>query len=188
MGYRKIRRGARGNGPWASIATSDLLPLAPGLSPVNGFTLIEVMVAMVILAGAMLGVMGTFRWADHGLRHGDHATRALAMAESRLEAKRVAAWEALLTDDLDGDGVPEITMRDDGTQADEVAGDGIYTAEVEDGGIRLIWTVQPDRPGPIRHAGSVVIQARALYRVGRDHSREIRLGTLRASPRYLGSR
>lgn len=148
--------------------------------------MIEVMFAMVILAFAVLGVMGSFKWADHGLREGSDGTRALAMAESRLEAKRAAPWQALLWDDLNGDGVPEITMRDDGVEPDAASGDGIYTAGLEENGIRLVWTVQPDRPGPLGNAGSVAIQAHAGYPVGRNQWRDIRLGTLRANPAYVG--
>jgi len=154
----------------------------------SGSSLIEVMFAMVILAFGVLGVMGMFQWADHGLRHGANGTKALAMVESRLEAKRAVTWDALLLDDLESDGIPEITMRDDGTQGDEKAGDGVYTASREQDGIRLVWTVQPDRPGSLRSAGSVVIQARASYQVGQDQWREIRIGTLRANPQYLGNR
>lgn len=154
----------------------------------EGFSLIEVMFAMVILAFGILGVMSMFQWADHGLRHGANGTRALAMVESRLEAKRTVTWDALLLDDLDSDGIPEVTMRDDGTEGDEEAGDGVYTASREQDGIRLVWTVQPDRAGPLRSAGSVVIQARASYPVGQGQWREIRIGTLRANPWYLGAR
>ncbi|MGH7208175.1 MAG: type IV pilus modification PilV family protein [Nitrospiraceae bacterium] len=154
----------------------------------SGFSLIEVMLAMVILAFAILGVMGMFQWADHGLRQGDRATRALAMAESRLEAKRTTPWKALLTDDLDADGTPEISMRDDGKHPDAVAGDGIYSAGLEMDGIRLVWTVQPDRAGLLRSSGSAVIQARARYPVSRGQWREIHVGTVRANPAYVGVR
>src|SRR2546426_11262738 len=94
----------------------------------GGFGLIEVMLAMVILAFAILGVMGMFQWAEHGLRQGERATRALARAESRLEAKRTTPWKALLTGDLEAEGTPGITMRDDGTEPDAGAGEGIYRA------------------------------------------------------------
>lgn len=154
----------------------------------TGFSLIEVMLAMVILAFAILGVMGMFQWADHGLRQGDQATRALAMAESRLEAKRTGPWKALLTDDLDADGTPEMTMHDDGKDPDAVAGDGIYSAGLELDGIRLVWTVQPDRAGLLRSSGSAVIQAWARYSVSRGQWREIHVGTIRANPAYLGAR
>lgn len=154
----------------------------------GGFSLIEVMLAMVILAFSVVGVMGMYQWAEQGLRHGTTGSRALALAESRLEAKRSAAWEALLQDDLNADGTAEITMNDDGEGADERAGDGIYTASVDEGGIHLKWTVQPDRPVSLAEAGSVVILAQASYSASQDRHREILVGTLRANPRYWGHR
>lgn len=153
-----------------------------------GFSLIEVMMAMVVLAFGILGVMAAFRWSDYGVRQGATGTRALALAESRIEAKRAAPWAALLTDDIDGDGQPEIAMRDDGQFPDQQAGDGRYTAATEHDGIVLRWTVQPDRAGPVRTWGSVSITATARYRVGQDQWRDITVGTLRANPRYVGVR
>jgi hypothetical protein len=93
-----------------------------------------------------------------------------------------------LTDDLDFDGWPDVEMKDDGTQADEKAGDGIYSAAMDDGGVHLVWTVQPDSAGPLRTAGSVVILVQASFPAGRGGRRELRIGTLRANPRYLGAR
>lgn len=154
----------------------------------SGFSLLEVMLAMVILAFAVVGVMGLFRWADHGVQYGAKATRALALAESRLEAKRAGSWASLLRDDLDADGRPEITMRDDGGEYDAVAGDGVFTAGVEQEGIRLLWQVQPDRPGPLAQAGAVVIAAEASYLVGSGQRRSVQVRTLRANPSYLGWR
>ena len=116
----------------------------------EGFSLIEVMLAMVILAFAVVGVMGMYHWADYGLRLGANGIKALALAESRLEAKRAAPWDGLLADDLDFDGRPDLTMRDDGAGPDEKAGDGVYSAAADDGAIHLVWTVQTDRPGPLR--------------------------------------
>lgn len=159
-----------------------------GIHEEGGFSLIEVMLAMTILPFAILGVMGMFQWADEGQQHGIRGTRALAMVESRLEAKRAGSWENLLVDDMNGDGISETQMHDDGQGPDEVAGDGIYTAAVQEDGIDLVWTVQADRPGLLRLAGSVVIQARAGYSVGTGRRREIRVGTVRANPRYVGAR
>lgn len=151
-----------------------------------GFSLIEVMMAMVVLAFGILGVMSAFQWSDHGLRQGEMDTRALALAESRLEAKRAAPWSALLTDDLDGDGRMEITLRDDGQLPDTRAGDGLYTAMVERDGIVLRWTVQPDRSGPLQAWGAVVITASARYQAGQGRWQDVTVGTLWANPRYLG--
>ena len=154
----------------------------------DGFSLIEVIMAMVILAFGILGVMSAFRWSDAALRQSEVGTRALALAESRLEAKRAAPWSALLADDLDGDGRPDVFMRDDGELPDERAGDGLYTAKVERDGITLQWSVQPDRAGPAQTWGSAVIMASARYPVGPGRWRDVTVGTLRANPRYLGAR
>lgn len=154
----------------------------------SGFTLIEVMVAMVVLALAIVGVMGMFEVADRGIRYGAQATRALVLVESRLEAKRAAPWEALLSDDLDGDGLVDVVMRDDGAEGDAVAGDGVFSASADDGPIRLVWTVQAAGSASVRDAGAVVMQARASYPVGRDRRRQVRIGTLRANPAYVGAR
>ncbi len=153
-----------------------------------GFSLIEVMIAMVILAFAILGVMSAFRWSDYGLRQGATGVRALALAESRLEAKRAAPWTALLTDDMDGDGRPDVTMRDDGEPPDARAGDGLYTAAVERDGIMLRWTVQSDRSGPLPAWGAAIITAGARFPSGQGQWREVTVGTLRANPVYLGAR
>lgn len=154
----------------------------------KGFSLIEVMIAMVILAFVVIGVMAMFQWADHGLQQGAKGTHALALAEARLEAKRNGPWNALLADDLDLDGTAEIHMRDDGIQDDAQAGDNIYTAGAEIEGIHLVWTVQPDRLGHLYTAGSVVIRARASYQVGNGQWRAIEIGTLRSNPLYVGKR
>jgi prepilin-type N-terminal cleavage/methylation domain-containing protein len=151
-----------------------------------GFSLIEVMMAMVVLAFGILGVMAAFQWSDYGLRQGEIGTRALALVESRLEAKRAAPWDSLLMDDLDGDGRMEIIMRDDGRLPDTQAGDGLYAAMIERDGIFLRWTVQPDRLGPLQTWGSAVITASARYQAGQGRWHDVTVGTLRANPRYLG--
>lgn len=152
----------------------------------GGFSLIEVMIAMVVLAFGILGAMGAIQWSDYGLRQGMMGTRALALAESRLEAKRAVPWRALLADDLDGDGRPDVSMRDDGHVPDQQADDGLYTARVEQDGIVLEWTVRPDRVGPAQVWGSAVITAHARYPVGQGRWHEVTVGTLRANPRYVG--
>lgn len=151
----------------------------------RGFSLIEVMVAMVILAFSVLGVTSMFQWANEGLLDGAKGALALAMAEGRVEVKRIGPWEALLTDDLDADGVAELRMRDDGTQGDTVAGDGIYSGLSEHDGIRLVWTLQPLQSGPLEGTEMVLIKAFATYQIG-GQSRSMETGTLRANPAYMG--
>ncbi len=162
--------------------------VALAMSAQKGFSLIEVMIAMVILSIGLLGAMTTFEWADRGLQEGITRTRALALAESKLEVKRTVAWDLLLTEDGDAAGLPDATMRDDGVEPDEIAGDRVYTARSDHQGIRLVWTVAIDRPGPLAYAGSVVIHVRAEYPTGSGQRREVRLGTMRANPRFVGLR
>ncbi|WHZ24141.1 MAG: hypothetical protein OJF47_003253 [Nitrospira sp.] len=53
-----------------------------------GFTLVESMVALVVLSIGVIGTIGMFESAEHGLRRGALTATALALAESRLESKR----------------------------------------------------------------------------------------------------
>jgi hypothetical protein len=113
-------------------------------------------------------------------------TRALAMAEARLEAKRLAPWELILMDDVDADGRPDLVMQDDGRWPDLQANDGLYTAMLERDGISVHWMVQPDRSGPLQTWGSVVITVQARYRVAQGQWATLTVATRRANPRYLG--
>lgn len=152
----------------------------------RGGSLIEVMTAMVILAFSILGVAAMFQWADGGVRVGDRGAKALALAQARLEAKRAAPWSSLLIDDVDVDGTPDVIMRDDGSQGDAQASDGVYTGRFEQNRVVLEWTVASVGGGPLQTAPAVVIQSRARYDVASD-SRTIVLATLRANPSYVGN-
>jgi prepilin-type N-terminal cleavage/methylation domain-containing protein len=154
----------------------------------SGFSLTEVLVAMVILSAGLLGTLSSFQWAQRGLQEGDTGTRALALAESKLELKRHAPWQHLLDDDLDGDGTFDATMVDTGSQGDERAGDGIFSGMSKEGDIKLVWTVEPDRPGPLWLVGAAVLGVQARYEVGEGRWREIRCAALRANPNYVGVR
>jgi prepilin-type N-terminal cleavage/methylation domain-containing protein len=164
----------------------DRLVSCPCVQRQAGFSLIEVMVAMVVLAFGILGVASAFQWSDGGLRLGHMGTRALAMAGARLEAKRLAPWELILMDDVDADGRPDLVMQDDGRWPDLQANDGLYTAMLERDGISVHWMVQPDRSGPLQTWGSVVITVQARYRVAQGQWATLTVATRRANPRYLG--
>jgi hypothetical protein len=156
------------------------------LCSMSGATFSEVLVAMALTWAGLLGAMGAFHAAQQSIGQGVLATRAMGLAESRLEAKRAAPWAQLLVDDLDDDGVPELVMHDDGTGGDRAAGDGVYSALSEQNGVTLIWTVAPNRPQSLASSGYVLIEARARYRSG-TAEHEVRLATLRANPVLAGS-
>jgi len=161
--------------------TRDRLCRAEG-----GASFAEVFVAMALTLIGLAGAMGAFLAAERSFRTGMLATRALALAESRIEAKRSVRWDRLLLDDLNHDGVPDLVMRDDGADGDVLAGDGVYSGSWDQDGVRLIWTVTPSRSGSLSASGHVLIEARAVY-VGHDGQHEVRVGTLRANPVFVGS-
>ncbi len=154
----------------------------------SGFTLVESMVALVVLSIGVIGTIGMFEWAERGLQRGALTTTALALAESRLEAKRSLSWEQLLVDDLDQDGTLESSMHDDGLQDDVVNGDGIFTASLTQSNIRLVWTVELNRGGHPAAASLATIEARAIFRTMGGREKEVRLRTIRANPHYAGLR
>ena len=153
----------------------------------RGSSFSEVMVAMALTSVGVVGAMGAFEAADKSLGREVLAARALAFAENRLEAKRAAPWDQLLLDDLNHDGLPDVTMHDDGTDGDRAAGDGVYSAMYAAQGIILMWSVMPNPGGNLAFASTAVIEARAVYQSG-SGEREVRLVTLRANPAFTGSR
>jgi len=160
--------------------------LPPSFSFSRGATFSEVLVALALTLIGVTGAMGAFQAASRSIMQGTLATRALAMAESRLEAKRSVRWEQLLADDLDHDGVTEILMHDDGADGDRSAGDGIYSAAWEEAGVLLTWTVASNRLGSLTDSGFVVLEAHASFETGSGR-REVQLATIRANPRFAGS-
>lgn len=153
----------------------------------EGFSLIEVMMAMVISGIALMGTMAAVEMASRHAQQGSLSSSALELAQARLEAKRSVRWQLLLEDDLDHDGVPEVMMKDDGQGLDAMAGDGIYTAMQERDGVTLVWTVEADRPGPLSLVGMVAIRAVASY-TGPGGRKDVRMATLRANPAFVGQR
>jgi hypothetical protein len=152
----------------------------------KGASFSEVLVAMALMMIGLASAMGAFAAAERSLGHNALKTRALAMAQSRLEAKRSVRWEQLLMDDLDHDGVAEIIMNDNGDGGDRIAGDNIYSAQWEHGGILMNWTVAPQRGAQLSVSGLAVLEVRASFQSS-SGEHEIRLATIRANPAFVGS-
>ncbi|MGC4097553.1 MAG: prepilin-type N-terminal cleavage/methylation domain-containing protein [Nitrospira sp.] len=154
----------------------------------DGFTLIEIMVAMVISGIALMGTLGAVEASSRYIQQGGLKAKALEFAQARLEAKRSVRWQFLLDDDLDGNGIPETHMVDDGQGLDSTAGDGIYTAMYERDGVTVVWTIEAERPGPLRAVPMVMIRAIASYRGLNGRMREVQVATIRANPNLVGPR
>ncbi len=75
-----------------------------------------------------MGTLGAVEVSSRHVQQGGLNSKAIELAQARLEAKRSVRWQSLLEDDLDRDGIPETLMADDGQGSDITAGDGIYTA------------------------------------------------------------
>ncbi|BCA54980.1 hypothetical protein W02_21200 [Nitrospira sp. KM1] len=156
-----------------------------GLGSLRGASFSEVLIAMALIPIALVGAMGAFHTAEQTIGEGVLANRALAMAESRIEAKRAAKWDLLLVDDLNYDGIHEIVMHDDGQEGDLQAADGVYSARKELDNVLLTWSVSPNRTGPQRLWGYVVLQAQAQF--GKtDRRRAINVTTIRSNPSFVG--
>jgi prepilin-type N-terminal cleavage/methylation domain-containing protein len=151
----------------------------------EGMTLIEVIVAMVISGIVLLGAIGAVQVSSGSIRDSGLATKALELAQSRLESKRSVRWQLLLEDDVDGDGIPETLMKDDGQGGDVAAGDGIYTAMLDRDGVTVLWTVETASRRPLHAVGLVAVKAVSSY-TGRDGRKEVRVATLRANPVFVG--
>jgi prepilin-type N-terminal cleavage/methylation domain-containing protein len=154
----------------------------------DGFSLIEVMVAMMISGIALMGTLGAVELSSRHVHQGGLNSKALELAQARLEVKRSIRWQSLLEDDLDHDGVPETFMVDDGQGHDGIAGDGMYTAMYEHNGVTVVWTIQAEHSGPLSTSSMVTIRAIASYPGLRGQKKEVQLATIRANPGFVGPR
>ena len=91
----------------------------------RGFTLIEVVMALLVLQVAMIGVLGTLVVAARTMRRAEHVERATERAESTLDSLRGGAREGRDSSDFRG-GTVRWTVGADGTLALTASGpDGI---------------------------------------------------------------
>lgn len=154
----------------------------------EGFSLIEVMVAMMISGIALMGALGAVEITSRYVQQGGLSNKAMELAQARLEVKRSVRWQSLLEDDLDHDGIPDSIMVDDGQGADVIAGDGIHTAMYERDGITVVWTIESEHQRTLHTSGLVAIRAVASFANRRGERRAVHVATLRANPSYVGQR
>jgi type II secretory pathway component PulJ len=159
--------------------------IKPARQSEYGFSLAETMVALTVLSINLIGAVSMFALAQDGISAGKKSLEAMALAESRMERMRAAAYHTLLIDDLEGDGLADVVLEDSGNGADATAGDGEYTARLTVNQIVLTWTVHPDHPLLARsRTATITVTAEWSDRQGRR--RTIRLGMQRANPLYTG--
>jgi len=62
----------------------------------NGFSLIEVLISLVILAISLLALAGLMTTTTRNTASGGHLTEAATFAQDRLEELRVTAWDNIV--------------------------------------------------------------------------------------------
>ena len=151
----------------------------------RGMSMVEPLVAMVVLSFSLLGSVSMFALAQEGLTGGARTLEAVVLAETRLERLRAAAYHTLLTGSLHRDGVVEGRLQDSGNEEDAVAGAGEYSGRQSLNGINVTWTVRPDRP-TLASSRTTTITVTAAWsdQGGRRHM--VRLGMRRANPVFGG--
>lgn len=70
------------------------------LSKSTGFTLIEILLAIVILSISLLALAALMATTTRNNSFGGHTTEAATFAQDRLERLRVTDWDKILPDDV----------------------------------------------------------------------------------------
>lgn len=97
-----------------------------GILSERGVSLVEPLVAMVVISFSLLGSVGMFAVAQDGISGSAKSLEAMTLAESRMERLRVLPYRSLLG------------------------------GEQRVNGIALTWTVRPDQPAPAESRSSMI--------------------------------
>jgi len=151
----------------------------------RGMSMVEPLVAMVVLSFSLLGSVSMLALAQDGIAGGGRKLEAIALAESRLERLKAVPYQSLLKADLGGDGWLEVRLKDSGSAGDAVAGDGGYTARQAINGVMVTWAVRPDRPS-LANSPMATITVTAAWSDQGGRRRTVRLGMRRANPVFSG--
>src|SRR3989442_16030011 len=128
----------------------------------RGMSMVEPLVAMVVLSVSLLGSVSMLSLAQDGIAGGARKLEAMALAESRLERLRAVPYQSLLKADLDGDGLVVGRLKDSGREGNAVAGDGEYTARQTINSVMATSALRPDRPS-LAHARTALMMGTATW-------------------------
>lgn len=125
---------------------------------VNGFTFIEVIMALTIFAVGLCGVTGMWAWSQHLLIQSGLRTQALLLVRQKIEELR----EVPCDHDL----------------GDPASPDAVGGGEQRFGPIHLVWSVQGARPG----SSLCIIRVRASWAGIRGAENQVRLVGVHGPP------
>ena len=151
----------------------ELAVIKKRLRGCKGFTLLELMIALVILAIGLMGVSGMILTSVRGNAFGSRMMQATALAQDKIEEMQNSRYKSLYADcrmagfpitcpnppgtmPLDADGLVQVSANDSGANGDEISGDGVWTYQYDNAtgpeplpaGMTLIWGVKRNYPQP----------------------------------------
>jgi type II secretory pathway component PulJ len=129
-----------------------------------GFSLLEAVLALALLTGGCLAVVGMFVVGDRAQARAAHVDEALALVRSVMEWKRALPYERLDEDDLDGDGLTD--------------GRSLHGADAR-GSFHREWQILRDRPRP----GLTTISVEVTWSDERGRTHRLTSAMVRADTR-----
>ncbi len=121
----------------------------------QGFTFLEVILALTLFSFGLMAIVRMFGVSAQTLQSGGHRTKAVLLAQEKLEELKNLSYNGLRDIDTDHDG--------------------IHTSEEARGPIRLIWTVHINQPG----MGLSMLKVSGVWRDPGGQVRSVDLATLR---------
>ena len=118
----------------------------------KGFSLIEVMIALVILAVALLALAGLMITTTKNTSFGGHMTEAATFAQDKLEQLRASPWAAIIAGADTAVGATGISYARSWTVADNPNGDQRWVT------ITMNWTDPTKKTNHSINVRSVVSQ------------------------------
>ncbi len=118
----------------------------------QGASLIEVLIAMVLLAVGLLGAVGFSRVGSQALFYGDQIAKVSALAQAKMEDKLGLPYADLISEDPGGDLVQD--------------------------GIQLTWKINRDNP----FTDSATIEVIARWADGSGKERRISFVGMKSNP------
>jgi hypothetical protein len=151
----------------------------------GGVSMVEPLVAVVVLSFSMLGSVGMFAVSQDGISGSAKSLEAMALVESRLERLRALPYGRLLGGDPGPARPADVPVQDGGSDGDAVAGDGEYTARQIVNGIVVTWSVRPDQPS-LGNSRWALLRVVAEWPGKQGQTRKVRLAMRRANPVFSG--
>ncbi|GEM_PF-378253 len=132
-------------------------PLISG-SGMKGFTFIEVILALTLFSFGLLAITGMFGVSTQALQSGSDRTKAVLLAQEKLEQLKDLPYHHIIF-----------------TPNDQDPADLLHTDRENHGPIQLSWSVEKDRP----MAGLSVLTVQAIWRASGGQIKSVKFVTLR---------